>query len=81
MNDKRNDRLAGRCRIDRRPEGRENLNQNFGRNNQNLLLKLWGTSQDGGGGGVGGVKVSQKLRLSMNVTANDNIINSLSNYQ
>ena len=64
MNDKMNDRLTGRCGVDRRPEGRENWTKNFGRNNQNLLLKLWGTSQDGGGGGVGGVKVAKMLLLS-----------------
>ena len=76
VNDKRNDRLAGRCRIDRRPEGRENLNQNFGRNDQNLLLeKLWGTSQDRGGGGVGGVKGWHKLRLQSTELQTNNDIN------
>ena len=52
-----NDRLPGPGGIDRRPEGRENVNQNFGRNNRNLQQELWGTSQDGGEGGVGGVNI------------------------
>ena len=51
VNDQMNDRLPGRCGIDRRPEGRENVNRNFGRNNRNLQRELWGTSQNGGEGG------------------------------
>ena len=57
MSDKRYDGLVGRFRIERRPEGREHLNQRFLENNQIFTTrKLWGTSQDRGGGGMGGVK-------------------------
>ena len=52
-NDKMNDRLPGRCGIDRRPEGRENVNQNFGKKDRKLQLKTLGNQSGRGWRGSG----------------------------